>query len=59
MADPTPTLTQPKTGVSSSHIVEDIVVELQATHEEEIASQGEGQKGPTEAEPLVSYTLRF
>ena len=53
MSEHTPARTEPETRVSPSQIVEVIVANLQATHEEPIVGEGNGQEA-SQTKPSVS-----
>ena len=58
MSERTPTQTQPKTAVNPSQIVEEILIDLQATNEETISGEGD-DNGHTQAVPPVSPLIEF
>ena len=58
MPEGTPTQTQPETAANPSQIVEEILTDLQATNEETISGEGNGD-GDTQAVPPVSPLIEF
>ena len=58
MPERIPTQTEPETVANPSQIVEEILIDLQATNEENSSGEGDGD-GDTQAVPPVSSLIAF